>query len=480
VNKAYRTRSLYSFAFAFLLLWANWCSVPAHGALYKGYYFIQQVATYYISEFGAISTALEAEQIANILKERLVSGVEFGPIYFHPEDIAATISVAQVFRAHGIDLWLTSAGLQKEMQAFNNDTFPTQYRAYSMTPEGSIVPATVWSLGSSEKVPAFDSMNPEAMSWFLSRYKEIYLEPLKEYTAGYFFNEDCLYYANDPGHLNNSRIDYRELPAYSDAVLRSWQRYCIEHSVTYAGRTVSKFPVHSESMVPNGGGKTEYYPGYNVPGTVESGTYLVSIPRNTGVWAAWDDFVTSQYVGSWMGGISRAIYEVNSGNPNFKGVIYFGLHPWSLGYEEVVDRTFQVDSIQMWVPWGTQRGVHLSKICLLPYVDYIICETYPPIKANLYKFASEYKRITQDHNKTFGLMVHRDDDWGLDGRDSEIDRWDMIRYFQPTLIARYPINLLFPTDPYYDEEKEELFDARLLAYRLGCRLELPEILYHHK
>jgi hypothetical protein len=64
-------------------------------------------------------------------------------------------------------------------------------------------------------------------------------------------------------------------------------------------------------------------------------------------------------------------------------------------------------------------------------------------------------------------MVHRDDDWGLDGKDSEIDRWKMIRYFQPTLIARYPIDLLFPTDPYWNAEKEELFEARLLAYRLA-------------
>jgi hypothetical protein len=356
------------------------------------------------------------------------------------------------------------------MQAFNSDTFPAQYRAFSMTPEGSIVPATVWSLGSSEQVLAFDSMNPEAMSWFLNRYKEIYLEPMKEYTTGYFFNEDVLYYGLDPGQLSNSRIDYWELPAYSDAVLRLWQQYCIDHSVTYNGETVSKFPVDSESMVPNGGGKTEYYPGYNVPSTVESGTYVVSIPRNTGVWAAWDDFVTSQYVKSWIGGISRAVYEVNRGNPNFKGVIYFGLHPWSLGYEEVVDPTFQVDSIQVWVPWGTQRGVHLSKISALPYVDYVICETYPPIAANLYPFASEYKRITQDHDKTFGLMVHRDDNWGLDVKDSEVDRWEMIRYFQPTVIARYPINLLFPTDPYYDQEKEELFEARLRAYRWGLPL----------
>lgn len=77
--------------------------------------------------------------------------------------------------------------------------------------------------------------------------------------------------------------------------------------VAYNGEVVSKFPVHTKAMVPNGGGKTEYYPRYNVPATVQSGTRLVSLPRNTGVWAAWDDFVTSQYVDSWIGGISKAV-----------------------------------------------------------------------------------------------------------------------------------------------------------------------------
>jgi hypothetical protein len=433
--------------------------------LVKGYYFLQQVSAYYTSSFGAISTAYEASQLAGIVKRRLVSGVEYGPIYFHPEDISACISVARVFQNSGIDLWLTSAGLQKYIPAFNKDTFPEQYRAYSMTAAGSIVPATVWSLGSSDKVPAFDSMDPEAMAWFLDRYKSIYLEPMKSFTSGYFFNEDCLYYAMDPGHQNYNRIDYWELPAYSDSVLKSWQKYCIIHFVTYRGRVVTKFPVHSAAMVLNGGGKTEYFPGYNVPATVQSGSRIASIPRNIGVWDAWDDFVTSQYVKSWIGGISRAVHEVNGANPNFIGIIYFGLHDWSLAYEEVDDPAFTVDFIQRWVPWGTQRGVRLSKICELPTIDCVICETYPPIRANLDKFASEYERIVNEHNKTFGLMVHRDDDWGLDGKDTEIDRWSMIRHFQPTIIARYPINRLFRTDPYFDEGKEKLFNERLLDYR---------------
>lgn len=212
--------------------------------LSRGYYFIQEVNTYHTSNFGAISTPSEASRLVNILSKNTVSGVEYGLLYFHPEDISACVSVAKVFQKNGIDLWLTSARLQKQISAFNKDVFPSQYRAFSMTSEGSIVPAAVWSLGADEKVPAFDSMNPAAMEWFLRRYRETFLKPMMPYTTGYFFNEDCLYYGLDPGYQNNKRIDYWDLPAYSDSVLKSWQTYCAENSVTYEGQIVSRFPVH--------------------------------------------------------------------------------------------------------------------------------------------------------------------------------------------------------------------------------------------
>ena len=441
--------------------------VPANSvqALTKGYYFVQQVTGDFVSQYGAISTVRQADSIAAVLNKHLVSGVEYSSLWFHQDNISGCISIAKELQLHGIDLWLSSGGLEAKVPGLNNDVFPSQYRACSMAADGSIIPAKVWCLGQPDKVTAFDWMNPEAMNWFLDRYKQVYLEPMKQYIAGYFFNEDCLFYALDPGYTNNMRIDYRELPAYSDAVLALWRKYCIDHSVTFNGTVASKFPVNSPAMVPNGGGKTEYYPGYNVPETVGPGTPLVSFPRNTGVWAAWDDFVTTQYVQSCIGGISKAVYEVNSGNPNFKGVVYFGLHNWSLAYEEVADTSFRVDDINRWVPWGTQRGVSLSKICSLPYVDHIICETFPPIRSSLYQFASEFKRISTGYNKTFGLMVHRDDNWGLDGWDLETDRWQMIQFFQPTMVARYPISRLFPNDQYYTDPKENLFDQRMLAYR---------------
>ncbi len=74
-------------------------------------------------------------------------------------------------------------------------------------------------------------MNLEAMEWFINMYKRIYLKPMKPFTSGYFFNEDCLYCGMDPGYQNNKRIDYWDLPAYSDSVLKSWQKYCVVHLV---------------------------------------------------------------------------------------------------------------------------------------------------------------------------------------------------------------------------------------------------------
>jgi len=431
--------------------------------IYKGYYFVQDVETYSTSQFGAISTPSEAEKLCGMLLAHPVSGVEYGPDYFDPDTISACLTIADVFSQHGIDLWLTSWYLGKRIRAFNSGTFPEQYLARQMTPEGVIIPATTLDTDLVGKIPAFDYLNPEAVSWLVDRYKEVYLKPLAPFTSGYYLNEDTLYDQNPP--QNNDRISYWELPVYSDAVLGLWQQFCGDHAVTSNGEQVSKFPVHSESMAANGGGKTQYFPGYEVPPVVGIGTPIVSIPRDNGVWESWDEFLTTQFAKTWIGELSKAAYEVNSGNPNFKGVIYSGAHVRSLAYEEVGDPTFVVDPYQQWVPWGTQHGSRLAKTCALPYVDYVVCETFPPIRANLLKFASEFKRIITDQDTEFGIQLHRDDNWGLDQRDLETERWEIIKSLQPMIITRFPINRLFPSDQYYNAQKEALFDERLLAYR---------------
>ncbi len=112
-------------------------------------------------------------------------------------------------------------------------------------------------------------------------------------------------------------------------------------------------------MVENGEGKTDYFTGYNIPSKVPINTPITLIPVNTGVWAAWDDFITSLYTQNYIGELSKAVYEVNHDNSNFKGVIYFGLYKWSLGYEEVSDTEYKVDSLYENIPWGTKKRCNL-------------------------------------------------------------------------------------------------------------------------
>ena len=94
-------------------------------------------------------------------------------------------------------------------------------------------------------------------------------------------------------------------------------------------------------------------------------------------------------------------------------MIYFGLHHWSLPYEQIADPQFQVPRMHRWGAWGRQRGVDLQKLAAHSEVDIIICETYPPVAANLENFVAEFARITRSAGKTFGVMLHRDDKWAL-------------------------------------------------------------------
>ena len=131
MKKSARIRRAVNVAFLLLFLFA--CPLQpgetkqyiSFQSLERGYYLVQQVNSYSVSAFGAISTPSEANQVAEILKTHQVSGVEYGSLYYHQQDIAACISVADAFQKDGIDLWLSSGGLQAKIHAFNNDVFPT-------------------------------------------------------------------------------------------------------------------------------------------------------------------------------------------------------------------------------------------------------------------------------------------------------------------------------------------------------------------
>jgi hypothetical protein len=217
-------------------------------------------------------------------------------------------------------------------------------------------------------------------------------------------------------------------------------------------------------MVANGGGLTAYYPGYNVPAVVQPGQAFVSLPRAEGVWKHWFDFTCELFLKNWIGRLAKLANDVNRNESIWKGVLYFQLHPWGLPYEEIKNPDFRLDSIQYWAAWGRQRGVDLVKLARHPEVDHIVCETYPPVAANLDEFIGEWSRITLEAHKTFGVMLDRDDSEMLNMAEEQ-KRWALIHKYQPTVITRYPVQRMMTSDPLYNPQVEAYIAQQLLEYR---------------
>jgi len=182
------------------------------------------------------------------------------------------------------------------------------------------------------------------------------------------------------------------------------------------------------------------------------------------VWQDWYNFTCDLFLKNWIGPMAGTANDVNRAVPVWRGVMYFGLHQWSLPYEEIQDREFTVPKTHRWGAWGRQRGVDLARLAAHPDVDIIVCETYPPIAGNLEGFVAEYARITRNAGKTFGVMLHRDDNWALK-LDEEPRRWGLIEKYQPAVIARYPLSHMLPGDKFYSAEGEKMFEEGLAKYK---------------
>lgn len=431
-------------------------SEPHGRRLPKGYLLVQGLNTYNYSNYGAISTAAEAntffDQLAGSPEGKLVSGLEYTTLWYSPNDVQAHATIAQVALARKIDLWANPSELTGKMPAFG--PMPPEFHSSYMLPTGQIVPTTG---------PIFDQLNPEAMDWFLPLYQSVYMEPMKGLISGYFFDEDQLEYIW-PFPANNDRFPYWYNATYSSRVLSLWQAYCREHDVTYNDAPVECFPVHDPAMVSNGGGLTAYYPGYNVPAVVQPGQAFVSLPRNEGVWKHWDDFICDLFLENWIGRLAKLANDVNRNESIWKGVLYFQLHPWGLPYEEIENPNFKLDPIQKWAAQGRQRGVDLVKLAKHPEVDHIVCETYPPVAANLDEFIGEWRRITLEAHKTFGVMLDRDDNEMLNMTEEQA-RWALIHKYQPTVITRFPVQRMMTSDPLYNPQVEAYIAQQLQQYR---------------
>ena len=432
--------------------------MKSRGRLPRGYLIGQQLNTYNASRFGAISTTAEAEAVFSQLDGRL-NALEFQSLFFDESDLRAHQAVARVGLAHEVDLWAGTFRLTDQIRAFGS--IRPEFLAYVMEPDGRIVAADRNQAG--DKTDAiFDVLNPEAMDWFLEGYRKKYFERMKGLLAGLFFDEDCVTYLGKA--VDNHRFDYWRNATYSPRVLSLWGEYCRNQTVIHDGILVDKFPVHVPEMVDKGGGQTAYFPGCNVPAVINPGQQFTALPRAEGVWKHWYDFICGLFLKNWIGRLARMANEVNRNESLWKGVMYFGLHYWSLPYEEITNPQFCVPTIHPWGAWGRQRGVDLQKLAAHPEIDIIVCETYPPIAANLDEFVSEFARITREASKTFGVMLHRDDDWALK-MDEEKQRWAMIDKYQPTVIARFPRQRMEAGDKFFNQEAENFFAKRLGQYR---------------
>lgn len=425
------------------------------GRLPAGYLIGQQVGVYNTSKFGAISTAKEADALFGALAGKL-SAVEFEPLYYQDQDLRAARVVADSAGRHGVELWASTFRLVSRLQAFGR--IPAEFQACVMEADGRIVPAL-----DGDGRPLLDVLNPEAVDRYLARYRAAYIQPMKGLLQGIIFNEDVIPYQSR--WKNERRPDYWRNATFSPRVLDLWKEYCRAHDVRHEGRLVAAFPVHQPPMVAKGGGKTQFFPGYLVPPAVVPGQAFVDLPRARGVWKAWQEFLAEQFAANWIAKVARAFHEVNGGDARWHGALYFGLHNWSLPYEQILDRQFQVPAMHQWGAWGLQRGCDLERIARMPEIDVVVCETYPPLRANLENFIAEFARITRAAGKQFGLMVHRDDDWPLGSRDREADRWAVISKYHPAVIGRFPIQRMLSNDKHYQPEPEKLFQREWENYK---------------
>jgi len=441
-----------------MLLVAGVClaALPAAaGAIPRGYFLVQLLETFSENKFGAINRVEDAEKIFSFLRGK-INGLEYQTLYFDDASLDVHKRIALKAGEYGIDLWATTWGLINRISIKAFGAIKQDYQAWVMRSDGSLVPAMV------EGQPLFDVLNPDAVAWAMKVYTEKYLVPFKGLLAGMFLNEDTIPYLGKIG--NDLRYDYWNLPVYSSAVLREWRSYCAAHNVVSNGKIVTVFPVHRLDMVARGNGLTAYYEGYDVPERIYAGQRFVDLPQAKGIWKHWYDFLSQQFIHTWIQSITRAANEVNKDNPSWRGTIYFAAFYWSLPYEEIRNEKFTVPAQHHWGAWGRQRGMDLKVVCSLPGIDAVVCETYPPIKANLEYYIEEYDRISAGAGKQFGVMLHRDDSWKL-RPDEELLRWALIEKYRPQIIVRYPLGTMLPWGRYYDESRESTFFKRLKEYR---------------
>ncbi len=415
-------------------------------------------------------------------KKRKLDGIEFIPMVFQKADVDPVMDLAKMMQDAGVDVWVTPR-LFKTFNVFPQ--VPMKLAGKQLSKDGFIqTPLKNWSMR-----PEPDWFNPEAVEWVFGIFKEDFLDHMEGGFQGFRWPEECHSHSLYGRVVEKGLIPYWQRPSYSDYSLEKWREYCRKHEVTHEDKLVDKFPVHEPGMVANGKGRTAYYPGLQALPQIVTDEPVVNRPRNTGVWAHWEQFRCEMYLNIYLRPFARLLHEANRHNPTWHGVEYFGSSPWLLSYEKVTDPELNTGAF-----WGYQGAIDVEALGRAPEITYITHEFRGKVKdAQLEKRHDLFLMLIDDRaRQNHGVLLHGDSsekwcythaDWSkVDPRpqmnnaldpQEEIARWGFVKKYQPRLLSMWSISMLHPAPRInilssFEEERMKrvsLFWQRLRAYQ---------------
>ncbi len=365
-----------------------------------------------------------------------VDGLELQLITYSRTDLDVTLDISRCARDKGMDVWLCPRPYK---YIHNLPDVPRRLAAFTMNQAGYIIPALAMNY-SYHYVP--DPLNPDASDFLAEGAYESYWKYFRGIANGYMWPEEKL--DTQGGNLMGAPVvvkklrgfeyyhtEYWRVPVYSDRALELWREYCRDNSVEYQGRPVDKFPVDKPDMVKNGGGKTACFPGHNPIDDIWS-VPVKDLPRPQGVWKHWFNFLTRTYTQNHLIRLSRHWQRMfGQERADWRGVLYFGSSPCMLAYEDFAEQ-------EGFLPpggraEGRRMGVDLKTLAQAPEIDYVIHES--PKDDDPY-LIEQFNHLVPEPKR--GLMLHADGASSLT-LETEEHRWEMIRRYQPGILALYPL-----------------------------------------
>ena len=388
-----------------------------------------------------------------------IDGVEFIPFTYEPEDIPRVAEIAKLAQDYPIELWLAPRFF-KQMDFYPG--IPGKYCSWWMEADGTLRPPCRHF----ERRPDLDRLNPEAVQWFMDAHEELFLKHFPPGTfKGFFWPEECFgANLNTPTNITHYGQLYFHRPSYSDYCLESWREYCRKNDVQYKEKQVKQFPVPRPEMASKGKGKTMFCEGFALP-TPGCQARFVDYPRNSGVWAHFDQWRCETYLDTWLRPLSRQMHRIYGTDKNWHGVLYFGSTPWLLPYEKFTDphaceRYFVSSGM-----WGYQTGINLEALARAPEITYVMHEFRGTVHDKLDYYHELFRQLVGPKAwKNHGVLIHSADHGPLDPRE-EVHRWEFIKQYQPRVLSMYELSSFYKPRDRRDLAIAQTFWNRLKSYQ---------------